>query len=110
MESIDVEEIKYVIIDRHEAGWLDGTNNFSQQVNMLSYLGYWHKVYSQRVCNYSFGLYSPIHWRSMYFLGTNQLVSKSKFIINAILSNNTLKIKCIFISYKQYLLYSSYTF
>lgn len=78
METIDIKEIKYVIIVRHEAERLDGTNNFSQHVNMLSYLGHWHKVYSQRVCSYCSGSYSSAYWRRMYVFSRNKSISFKK--------------------------------
>lgn len=69
MESIDVEEIKYVIIVRHETGYLDGTENFSDHVNMLSQLGHWYNIYSHQVCSY---IFTSTYWRRMYVFSRNK--------------------------------------
>lgn len=73
MESIDVEEIKYVIIVRHETGHMDGTNNFSDHVNMLSQLGHWYNIYSCRVCSY---IFTSTYWRRMYVFSRNNIKIK----------------------------------
>lgn len=74
MESIDVEEIKYVIIVRHETRRMDGTDNFSDHANMLSQLGYWYNIYSQRVCSYMFS--GTAYWRRMYVFSRNDIKLK----------------------------------
>lgn len=70
MESIDVEEIKYVIIVRHETEHLDGSLYFHQHVNMLSQFGHWYNVYSQRVCSY---IFRSTYWRRMYVFSRNNI-------------------------------------
>lgn len=65
VKSIDVPEIKYIIIVRHEKD-VDGTRYFDKHVDLLNHLHHWYLVYDEIVSDHLFSIFSPIYYRKMY--------------------------------------------
>lgn len=64
VKSIDVPEIKHIIIVRHELRDIDGTYFFDKHIDILNHLHHWYLVYNETVADYIFNY--TTYYRKMY--------------------------------------------